>query len=88
MTATKAWWAALAGAIVAGASAAIPLINDGLTAAEILTILVAVIVGSGVTGGVVYASPANQPKVQPQLPIPAGGDPDRHSYGDGKVGPL
>lgn len=89
MTATKAWWAALAGAVVAGASAAIPLIDDGLTAAEVLTILVAVVVGSGVTGGAVYAAPANQPKVQPQPPIGAGGDPDQHAVGPNKeIGPL
>lgn len=62
MTASKAWWAALAGAIVAGAGAAIPLLDNGLTVAEVLTILVAAVVGSGVTGGVVYASPANKPK--------------------------
>lgn len=62
MTANKAWWAALVGAIIAAASTAIPLLDDGLSAADILTVLVAALVGSGLAGGTVYAAPANKPK--------------------------
>lgn len=59
---SKAWAAGLAGGVVAAAAAAIPFIDDGLTASEVLTILVAFLSGSGITGGVTYAAPANAPK--------------------------
>ena len=49
---------AVAGGLATGLTALVPLLDDGVTGQEWLTVVVAALVGSGV----VYAAPKNKPK--------------------------
>lgn len=49
---------AIVGALVAGASAAIPMVDDGLTTSEVLGIAVAVLVAFSAVWAVPNAAPA------------------------------
>lgn len=55
--AQKAWVAALVAGLVAALSYAIPVVDDGLLASEVLGIVLAGLVGSGVTGAATYRTP-------------------------------
>lgn len=51
------YWKAVIGGLAAGLTFAIPVIDDGLSRADALGILLAVLTGSGL----VYAAPKNRP---------------------------
>lgn len=64
VTATKAWIGAIAGALTGALTALSAALADGaVTSSEWVTVVLALLAGSGVVGGAVYAAPANKPKV-------------------------
>lgn len=60
-TAHKAWAGAAAGALVAALGVLAGALDDGLQGNEVIDIILAALLGSGLTGGVVYRVP-NQPR--------------------------
>lgn len=61
-TADKAWVGAIASAILAGLSAlAVAMGDDRITSAEMVTIIIAMLTSSGVTGTAVYQK-GNRPR--------------------------
>ena len=62
MNAIAPYFKALVAALVAGASAAIPLVDDGLTASEVLGVAVAFLTALTVT----YAVPNKDPQAEHQ----------------------